>query len=42
MALSVLCSLVGGTVSGANAVSKSYPSFFEEISRLGLDVNEIN
>ena len=42
MALSVLCSLVGGTVSGAQAVSKSYPSFFEDISNLGLDTNEIN
>ncbi len=42
MALSVLCSLVGGTVSGAEAVSKSYPDFFQKISSLGIDINEIN
>lgn len=42
MALSVLCSIVGGTVSGAEAVSKSFPDFFQKISSLGLDVNEIN
>ena len=42
MALSVLSSLVGGTISEAEAVSKSYPDFFQQISSLGLDVNEIN
>ncbi len=42
MALSVLCTLVGGTVIGAEAVSKSYPDFFPKISSIGIDVNEIN
>lgn len=42
MALSVLCTLVGGTVSGAQAVSKSYPDFFQKIRSIGIDLNEIN
>lgn len=42
MALSLLCTLTGGTVSGAEAVSKSYPDFFEKIRSIGIDVNEIN
>lgn len=42
MALSLLCTLTGGTISDAQAVSKSYPLFFEKISSIGIDVNEIN
>lgn len=42
MALSIICTLTGGTIEGAEAVSKSYPDFFRQISSLGLDVNEIN
>ena len=38
MALSVLLSLVGGDIQGAEAVAKSYPSFFEELEQLGLEV----
>lgn len=42
MALSVLCSVTGGTISRAEAVNKSYPNFFEDIKKLeiGLDFNE--
>ncbi len=42
MSLSVLCSITGGTISGAEAVNKSYPNFFEDIQklRIGLDFNE--
>lgn len=39
MALSVLCSLVGGEIAGAEAVTKSYPAFFDDISKLGIQVN---
>lgn len=36
MALSVLCSITGGRISGAEAVAKSYPAFFEAIGSLGI------
>lgn len=38
MALSLLCSLVGGTVNGAEAVSKSFPNYFEVLRTLGINV----
>ena len=38
MALSVLCSLTGGIIDGADAVSKSFPSFFDKIKSLGAEV----
>lgn len=38
MALSLLCSVTGGTIDGAEAVSKSYPHFFEVIQSLGIEV----
>lgn len=38
MALSVLCTLTGGKISGAEAVSKSLPDFFSLISSLGIEV----
>ena len=41
MSLSVLSSLTGGTISGAEAVRKSYPDFFETIKKLGIEVKEI-
>ena len=40
MALSLLLSIVGGKIKNAEAVSKSYPSFFKDLNRLGVDVNE--
>ena len=36
MALSVLLSLFGGVIDGCEAVSKSYPDFFEKIALLGI------
>lgn len=39
MALSFLCSLVGGEIDGAEAVSKSYPDYFEKIISLGIQVD---
>ncbi len=42
MALSYLASIVGGTIDGAEAVSKSYPEFFDVLSSLNIEVeNEI-
>lgn len=36
MALSVIATLVGATIEGAQAVSKSYPTFFDDLKRLGV------
>lgn len=36
MSLSLLCSLTGGIIEEAQAVSKSYPNFFEDIKSLGV------
>ena len=38
MALSVLCTLFGGEIEGASAVSKSYPTFFDDLGKLGIKV----
>lgn len=42
MALSVILSQIGGTINGAEAVSKSYPGFFEDIQKLGAEVTLSN
>lgn len=36
MALSVILTLFGGVINGCEAVTKSYPDFFEAISSLGI------
>lgn len=41
MSLSVLLSLFGGEIEGAQAVSKSFPDFFEVIKKLGIRVELI-
>ena len=38
MALAVLAALTGGEIEEAQAVSKSYPDFFEAIKSLGIEV----
>lgn len=38
MAMSVILSKIGGEISGAEAVRKSYPGFFRDIKRLGAEV----
>lgn len=38
MAMSLLATLVGGEIRGAEAVGKSYPDFFEVLSSLGIEV----
>ena len=39
MACSVLASLTGATIEGVEAVAKSFPSFFQQIQRLGIEVS---
>ncbi|MBR4425165.1 MAG: 3-phosphoshikimate 1-carboxyvinyltransferase [Oscillospiraceae bacterium] len=38
MALSVLCTRVGGRIRGAEAVRKSFPDFFDRLGGLGIEV----
>ncbi len=38
MSLSVLLSVFGGEISGAEAVNKSYPNFYNDIKKLGIEV----
>ncbi len=40
MSLSVLATRFGGSVEGAEAIAKSYPAFFEDMRRLGLEIRE--
>ena len=40
MALAVLCTLTGGVIEGAEAVSKSFPDFFEKLASLGIPVSK--
>ncbi|MBP3381212.1 MAG: 3-phosphoshikimate 1-carboxyvinyltransferase [Clostridia bacterium] len=41
MALSLLLTLTGGEIQGAQAVRKSFPDFFKKLQGLGIEVNEI-
>ena len=42
MALSLLCSVTGGSINDAESVAKSYPDFFEKIQSLGIVIeNEL-
>lgn len=41
MALAVALSRIGGEIDGCEAVSKSYPSFFEDLKKAGIDVQLI-
>ena len=38
MALSVLLTLTGGEIDGAEAISKSYPAFFDDLIKLGIKI----
>ena len=40
MSLAILLTLVGGEIEGAEAVSKSYPAFFDHLRALGIGVTE--
>ena len=37
MALTILCSMTGGVIDGAEAVRKSYPNYFDALSSIGLE-----
>lgn len=37
MSMAVLCTKVGGTITGAEAVKKSYPDFFDDLRALGVE-----
>ena len=39
MAMSVILSQTGGSIHGAEAITKSYPGFFEDIQKLGAEVS---
>ena len=39
MSMSFLSSITGGEVTGAQAVRKSYPEFFDDIKKIGIEVN---
>ena len=41
MSEAVLLSLTGGIIEGAEAVSKSFPDFFEKLGSLGIEVEKI-
>ena len=38
MALAVLCARLGGTITGAEAVNKSFPDFFEKLQSVGVSM----
>ena len=38
MSLSILCSMVDGEISDAQAINKSFPNFFDEIQNLGIKI----
>ena len=38
MSLAVLCTLTGGEIAGAEAISKSFPDFFKGLESLGIEV----
>lgn len=40
MALSILATLTGAEIDGAEAVAKSYPNFFEHLTALGIEVTK--
>lgn len=42
MACAVLCAAVGGTISDAGCVGKSYPSYWDDISSLGIVLRKEN
>ena len=38
MAMAVLLSRLGGSILGCHAVEKSYPDFFSELEKLGIEI----
>ena len=42
MALALLCTATGGTIAGAEAVTKSFPDFFARLQQLGVRIDELD
>ena len=42
MALAVMCAETGGVIDGAEAVTKSFPDFFDRMRELGAVIYEVN
>ena len=42
MALTLLLTVTGGSICGAESVTKSFPNFYRVISQIGIDLNETN
>ena len=40
MALTLLLTITGGIINGAECVAKSYPDFYTKICSIGIDINE--
>ena len=40
MSLATLCTVFGGIIDGAEAVAKSYPDFFEDFKKLGIEIRK--
>ncbi len=40
MALAAICTRTGGTIDGAEAVSKSFPDYFERMRDLGIEIRK--
>ena len=40
MALATLCTVTGGVITGAEAVAKSYPDYFERLAECGIEWKE--
>lgn len=38
MSMAIIASLTGGRINGAQAVAKSYPGFFDDIEKLGINI----
>ena len=41
MSCAVLLTRTGGVISGAEAVTKSFPGFFDRLRELGIEVTEL-
>ena len=41
MSEAILLTLTGGTIEGAEAVTKSFPDFFDKLTSLGIEVEQI-
>lgn len=42
MSMSVMASYFGGTITGCEAVRKSYPNFFEDLKKVGIEVTYLD